>query len=224
MPARLGQDEVYIIRTLDGSETLYSRRFDATYHSINGAVSESRHVFLHAGLHIYASNPSVSILEFGFGTGLHAFLAYLFSESMRMPVQYTGIEAFPIAIDVAQQLDYPAYLAAPDERDVFLQMHTQDDFVKNQFSFNRIDSLDQIDPSVMFDCICFDAFSPQEHQEAWSIDVFHRLFALLNPDGVLVTYCAQGQVRRDLMSVGFEVERLPGAPGKREMLRAFRRS
>lgn len=223
MPARLGRDEVYIVRTLDGSETLYSRRFGSTYHSTNGAVSESRHVFLHAGLHRYADYPIVQVLEFGFGTGLNAFLTYLFSVNQKIPVHYTGIEAFPIAPEVASQLDYPAYLAVPQERHVFLSIHANDIFSKNQFEFNRIDTLDSLDESLRFDCIFFDAFDPQSNESVWTVEIYSRLFAQLNSDGVLVTYCAQGQVRRDLISVGFDVERLQGAPGKREMIRAIKR-
>lgn len=223
MPHLLGRDDVYIVHTLDGSETLYSRRSHATYHSLNGAVSESRHVFLRAGLLTQLYKPVITVLEYGFGTGLNAFLAYLLSNELGKTISYTGIEAFPLSADVAQLLDYPAYLAASDERPVFLRMHRETAFSKNHFTFSRLTDLAELDPVARFDCIFFDAFDPDVHVSAWTVDMFSALYAVLNEGGCLVTYCAQGQVRRDLVSVGFIVERLAGAPGKREMLRAWRK-
>ena len=222
MPPTLGLDDVFPVRTLDGSDTLYSRRFDAAYHSLNGAVSESRHVFLNAGLNSQLQKPSLAILEYGFGTGLNAFLAYLFSKIHQRPVRYTGIEAFPIAKAVAQRLDYPAYLAAADDRDVFLQMHDGLPFTKDLFAFRLIDSYASLEAADRYDCIFFDAFAPEVDERVWTVDMFQHLFAVLHEGGCLVTYCAQGKVRRDMISVGFDVERIPGAPGKRQMIRAWR--
>jgi tRNA U34 5-methylaminomethyl-2-thiouridine-forming methyltransferase MnmC len=224
MPPTPGLDDVFPVRTLDGSETLYSRRFDATYHSLNGAVSESRHVFLNAGLKSQLHKPAICILEFGFGTGLNAFLAYLFSVTHNKPVHYTGIEAFPISREVARLLTYPEYLAAPDKREVFLQLHDGLPFTRDLFSFQLIDGYLSLASADLYDCIFFDAFAPDVDERVWTVDVFRHLFTHLNDGGCLVTYCAQGKVRRDMMSVGFEVERIPGAPGKRQMIRAWRRA
>ena len=219
---RLGLNEVYIVPTRDGSNTLFSQKFNSTYHSIHGAVSESRHVFIQNGLYTQSGKVKLNVLEIGFGTGLNAFLAYLFSIRNNIPLSYIGIEAFPISVDVAAKLDYPGYLAANDHADVFLKMHNSDKFKRKDFNFHLINSLEQIPRKVAFDCIFFDAFHPEPQPELWSHDIFEMLYRITATNGCLVTYCAQGEVRRKMESAGFKVERIPGATGKREMLRAIK--
>jgi tRNA U34 5-methylaminomethyl-2-thiouridine-forming methyltransferase MnmC len=218
----LGWEDVYIITTRDGSNTLFSRSHNATYHSVYGAVAESKHVFIQQGLKTQLDRPRINILEFGFGTGLNAFLAYLFSLNQEKEIQYTGIEAYPIDASVARKLDYPYYLAFPEEGDIFLRMHEEESFTSDAFQFNKISSVMDIPASSSFDCIFFDAFAPGAQPDLWDQLIFDTLFSVLSQGGCLVTYCAQGEVRRRLVQAGFQVERISGPPGKREMLRAVR--
>lgn len=218
----LGWEDVYIITTRDGSDTIFSRAFEATYHSIFGAVGESKHVFIQNGLETQLPPDQISILEFGFGTGLNAFLAYLFALRHEKPVLYIGIEAFPLEMKVAEKLDYPAYLSFPEERDIFLRMHDEQSFTHESFRFSKQVSFDEVDKSSLFNCIFFDAFAPGAQPELWEQTVFEALYQMTADKGCLVTYCAQGEVRRRLMAAGYHVERLAGPPGKREMLRGVK--
>jgi tRNA U34 5-methylaminomethyl-2-thiouridine-forming methyltransferase MnmC len=218
----LGWGDVYIVTTRDGSDTLFSRAHNATYHSVFGAVAESKHVFIQHGLATITGKAPVAVLEFGFGTGLNAFLAYLHAINHEIEIQYTGIEAYPIDIRVARQLDYPLYLAFPEERDIYHRMHSEDDFTSGTFHFRKFTSASGILPTDRFDCIFFDAFAPGAQPELWEQAVFDQLFALTSDNGILVTYCAKGEARRRMEKAGYKVERIAGPPGKREMLRAVR--
>lgn len=218
----LGLDDVFIVPTRDGSDTLFSRTYQATYHSIFGAVSESRHVFIQNGLYTLPDREEIAVLEFGFGSGLNAFLAYIFSLRHGTRVTYTGIEAYPIDIRVARQLNYPAYLAVPEERDVFERMHTEMEFQTEGFNFSRFGEVSDIPADVRFDCIFFDAFAPGAQPSLWDQSTFEKLYMMTAPGGCLVTYCAQGEVRRKMIQAGYEVHRIPGPPGKREMIRAVK--
>lgn len=218
----LGWDDVFIVCTQDGSDTLFSRAYQTTYHSVFGAVSESRHVFLQQGLQTQLSREKVAVLEFGFGTGLNAFITFLFSLKINKPVEYTGIESHRIEVAIADKLDYPAYLAFPEEKEIFLKLHKEDQFSYGSFHFSKVSLLNDVPADKRFDCIFFDAFAPVNQPEMWEQDVFDTLYRLTAPLGCLVTYCARGEVRRRLATAGFELERLPGPPGKREMLRAVK--
>lgn len=220
----LGWENVYIVSTRDGSDTLFSQAFGATYHSIFGAVGESKHVFIQNGLDSRLQLDHISILEFGFGTGLNAFLAYLFALKHDKTIHYTGIEAFPIDKKIAEKLDYPAYLAFPEEREIFLRMHAEKDFISGPFHFSKKTNFKDVKKASSFDCIFFDAFAPGAQPELWEQSVFEALFKMTTEGGCLVTYCAQGEVRRRLITAGYHVERLAGPPGKREMLRGVRQN
>lgn len=217
----LGLDDVFILHTRDGSETLYRRQIQSTYHSVNGAVTESKHVFIQNGLSTQTGKSPLRILEFGFGTGLNAFLAYLFARQNEKVITYTGIEASPIALEVAVQLDYPGYLKAESDRDLFLRMHSESGFEVPHFRFHRYAGWEWYTEGISFDCIFFDAFAPNVQPEVWTRDIFQELFKVTAPLGCLITYCARGEVRRNMQKAGFIVDRVPGAPGKREMLRAI---
>ena len=223
-PSRLvGKDDAFVISTLDGSNTIFSKSFNASYHSLNGAVSESRHVFIEHGLKMLTQD-GIFILEMGFGTGLNAFLSFLFSEKNNIDINYTGLELHPINGALAHELNYPSYLASAQWSDVFFKMHERNSFNQNHFHFRKVETLDQLDPSQKFDCIFFDAFAPSVQPELWEEKVFTHIYSLTKAGGYLVTYCAKGEVRRRLIRAGFEVKRLPGAPGKKEMIQAFKTS
>ncbi|MEO6131481.1 MAG: tRNA (5-methylaminomethyl-2-thiouridine)(34)-methyltransferase MnmD [Saprospiraceae bacterium] len=220
----LGRDDVYAVTTSDGSYTLFSHSFGTTYHSKYGAVSESRHTYIQRCLETQSWRREIRILEFGFGTGLNAFLAYLYSQKHQKRVTYTGFESHGLEYDVVKQLDYPGYLAHADQEHVLEQMHLCCSFQRAHFEFALKKSWDITEPIGPFDCIFFDAFAPGIQPELWNREIFGWLFHSASPGACLVTYCSKGEVRRNLLHAGFKVERIPGAPGKRQMLQAFRPS
>ena len=218
----LGRDDVYVVTTHDGSDTLYSKAYQVTYHSIYGAVTESKHTYIQNCLLTQGHRERIKILEFGFGTGLNAFLAFLYARKFQKQVDYTGLDRFPIDLSVIKKLDYPGYLACPDSKDVFHRMHELTSFKEENFHFQRMDHVDIFGMTGSFDCIFFDAFDPSAQPELWDQLMFDHLHQLTSPGGCLVTYSAKGEVRRHLSRAGYNVHRIPGAPGKREMLQAFK--
>lgn len=220
----LGREELFAVPTSDGSFTLYSKIYKATYHSVFGAVSESKHTYQQKCLSTQLTKKRIKVLEFGFGTGLNAFLAYLFSQKHQIQVDYFGLETFPIEVSVINELDYPGYLAFPDQKDILTKMHETEAFETGNFSFHRYELWSNVPDFGEFDCIFFDAFAPDVQPELWNQDMFDRLFHATALGGCLVTYCAKGVVRRNMEHSGYVVSRIPGAPGKRQMLQAFRPS
>ena len=214
------------LKTGDGSTTIHLPDWDEQYHSKHGAIAEANHVFIATGLHHYLKlNPctEISILEIGFGTGLNALLTLLEAEILKVKINYTGVEAYPISSDEVKGLNYAEQLNVPDA--IFQQLHdvSWEELVainsnfslkKNQLFFDKISEKD------VFQLIYFDAFGARVQPELWTEEIFQIMFEALKTNGVLVTYAAKGSVRRAMQAVGFVVERLPGPPGKREMLRA----
>jgi len=229
------------ITTDDGSHTLFKPELNEHYHSTNGALQESKHVFIEAGLKmafesksiINYDNHSINILEIGFGTGLNAYLTLLESEKNQKDLFYHAIELYPLPKEVYQRLNYPALLQqqysieSKKASDLFLQLHTSPweksvsitqkfNLLKQQFNF-CIPT--QFNPNRSYDLIYFDAFAPEKQPVLWEEEIFRKIYTLCNRNAILVTYCAKGVVRRMLQNVGFQMERLPGPPGKREILR-----
>ncbi len=216
------------LTTSDGSHTLFSEQYGVTYHSRFGAVTESAHVFIAAGLRFKAVvQRDIRVLEAGLGTGLNAFMTWLEAERRNLNVAYTGLEINPLSQKDTAELNYPALLNAPD-RDADFQMlhHCEWEAVHSfseHFSFEkRRTRIEEFEEPETFDLIYFDAFAPQAQPELWTDEVFVRLYRSLRADGALVTYCAQGEFKRSLKRAGFVVERLQGPPGKREMTRALK--
>jgi len=211
--------------TADGSPTLYVPELDETYHSRHGSVQEALHVFIASGLKPLAiKNKSIQILEVGFGTGLNAFLSAQFAHEHQSSVQYTGIEAFPVEEAIWRQL---SYFQKPEEKAIYYELMAasweEPLALNSNFTLTKVkNSIQDWQPKALFDLIYFDAFGPRAQAEMWNKAIFEKLFTALNKGGVLVTYCAQGQFRRDLKAIGFEVLSLPGPPGKREMTRAYK--
>lgn len=215
-----------IITTADGSKTIQIEDWNEQYHSVHGAIQEAYHVFIKHGLSLFHDQP-LSILEIGFGTGLNALITLLESQKRGLDIAYKGIEAYPVVREELKQLDYIEALDAGDMEHCFFNMHQISwgqphlilpnfSLIKQQIDFREIADVDQ------FDLIYFDAFGARVQPELWTEDVFAIMFRALKKDGVLVTYSAKGSVRRAMQAVGFVVERLPGPPGKREMLRALK--
>jgi len=222
-----------IFETQDGSRSLFSERFGVSYHSKYGAWQETQHVFIDAGLRYCAIDKSkIKVLDIGFGTGLNCIASLFFAFQQNMSLDYVGLEAFPVPSETLEGLDYPSLLGwTPAQTDMYTQMHTYPwdgerrairtpkesisiEITKRKQTFESLIDVDQ------FDVIYYDAFAPEAQPELWTIEMFERMYRALKLDGVLVTYCAKGQVKRDMKSAGFSIERLKGPPGKREMTRA----
>jgi tRNA U34 5-methylaminomethyl-2-thiouridine-forming methyltransferase MnmC len=216
-----------IIQTEDGSNSIQSAKFEATYHSIHGAIQETQTVFIDAALNYKAEiQKELSILEIGLGTGLNAFMTYLEAKKSDLQIQYTGIEAYPIALEVAQQLNYVELLQVPEEQAQFLKLHESPNEWINlspRFQFyKQIGRFEDLKEQEQFDIIYYDAFAPSVQPELWEIDLLEKMYQALKPNGVLTTYCAKGVFKRNLKQVGFKVEGIPGPIGKREMTRALK--
>ena len=217
-----------ILLTHDGSKSLQSERYGVGYHSRYGAVTESAHGFIGAGLRYKAVVQSdIRILETGFGTGLNAMMTLAEAEKRNLTVEYLGLETHPVSSDDVAHLEYPAYLEMPHLEQSYLFMHSCDWEVPLRltdfYTFRK--SATPIEVFCLphyFDLIYFDAFAPQAQPELWELPVLERMFSSLRSEGALVTYCAQGAFRRNLKQAGFHIEKLQGPPGKREMTRAIK--
>ncbi len=215
-----------LILTNDGSHSVYSETYGVTYHSRFGAVTESAHVFIAAGLRYKAVvQREIAILETGFGTGLNAFMSWLEAERRNLQIRYVGLETMPVGPEEAQALNYTDLLGVPDRAADFQTLHTctwgEDHALSEHFHFRKEQTpIETFEAQEAFDVVYFDAFAPQAQPELWTVEVFGRMYRALRPEGVLVTYCAQGEFKRTLKQAGFQVERLQGPPGKREMTRA----
>lgn len=217
----------HIITTADGSKTIQITDWNEQYHSIHGAVQEAQHVFIKNGLHA-VEGGNFNLLEIGFGTGLNAFITFLEAEKLNLQINYVGVEAYPVLEEELLQLDYPSILNAQNKADFFWQMHRSKWEIVSDISENfkltkQQKFFDKITDEDAYDLIYFDAFGARVQPKLWDETMFARMFKSLKNDGILVTYSAKGSVRRAMQATGFLVERLPGPPGKREMLRARKR-
>lgn len=213
-----------IILSEDGSHTLISEEFRVTYHSSHGSLQESNTIFIHAGLKYLLDKgyEKISIFEMGFGSGLNALLALLFCKENGTLISYTGIEAYPIPIETAAQLNFPEILQLnAEEAQCFHQMHSKEGLNFGHFAFQkRIGKIEEFQDDSTYDIIFYDAFSPESQPHLWQDEIIRKMFSILNPGGILVTYCAKGAFKRVLKGAGFQVEGLPGPIGKREITRA----
>lgn len=223
--------EKQLLKTGDGSTTLHFPKWDEQYHSKHGAIQEALHVFIKHGLQYFYEQEkpqTVSILEIGFGTGLNALLTYITADKIEdTAIRYTGLEAYPVGLDEIGLLNFSEQLTM--DNSVFTKMHTslweQTEVISNRFNLTKRKlRFEDFKEQEAFDLIYFDAFGPRVQPELWEKSIFQQMFAALKPNGVLVTYSAKGAVRRSMQEVGFTVERLPGPPGKREMLRASKKA
>ncbi len=215
-----------IIITKDGSSSILLPEWNETYHSKFGAIQEAKHVFIKNGLDLFQSKP-ISILEIGFGTGLNALITLLEADNKKQVINYVGVEAYPVEINEIQLLNYAEELYASDKKELFIKMHESNwgksnaitDFFsltkKKQF-FNEINDEDA------FNLIYFDAFGFRVQPELWNEEMFEKMYQALKTGGVLVTYACRTSIKNAMLQAGFKIEKLPGAPGKREMLRAIK--
>ncbi len=220
-----------IIITSDGSKSVFSGQFGEAYHSRHGALQESMHVFIEMGWRACIERDGVKecrVLEVGFGTGLNALLTL--NEALRSGVKtyYTGIELYPLTQEEAAGLEYEKLLKGQVAEKYVKTIHElpwdeHTEPVPDVFYLQKLKiALEEYSTGERFDLIYFDAFSSGAQPELWTREIFDKMFALTVPGGLLVTYSAKGSVRRAMLAAGYEVERLPGPPGKREMLCAWR--
>ena len=234
-----------IIETADGSRSIYNEELDETYHSKHGALQEAKHVFIKMGLQpLLDKRDRIDVLEIGFGTGLNAWLtacevfkseldSVLRSSAMKkseegggkekVNINYVGVEAYPLNEKQLEEVNYASLSEVVLEKTFLdaiqkckweeeVQIHSQFSLIKRKLFFSDIQDVDR------FDLIYFDAFGPMVQPDLWTVEIFTKMFNALRSGGVLTTYSAKGDVRRAMLSVGFDVEKVEGPPGKREML------
>lgn len=215
--------------TEDGSYTVFSSSYGETYHSIYGAETESLKIFIDYGLDFFIKNNKsnlIRIFEVGFGTGLNAFLTNKFPKD-NILIEYNTVEISPLKEDIYSAIADNFYNS--DDRDMFLSLHCSkwNELVQinDSFSIKKFKaSIFDIETPSDIDIVYFDAFSPNVQPELWTLEVFKSLFDKMNKGGIITTYCAKGQVRRNMQEAGFVVERLEGPPHKREVLRGIKQN
>ena len=218
-----------IIENPEGLKTLYRQDINETYHSQHGAIQESMHVFIEAGMRFWIKTKQqkkLSILEIGFGTGLNAILSFIEAEKQGIQVHYTGLETMALPYDLISKLDYQAHWDK-DHETKYAAMHVGEwesnlTIGTNFILQKRLIAIENFETNEQFDLVYFDAFAPDKQSELWDLAIFQKIFQLVNIGGILVTYSAKGDVRRNLLAAGFEVEKLEGPPHKRHMLRAVK--
>lgn len=210
-----------ILITSDGSSTIHLPDWNEQYHSKNGSINETYHVFIESGLK-QVKKDKVAVLEIGFGTGLNCFITYL---EAKKTIDYVGVEAYPVTAEEVEKMNFLSVLKAENETTAFNKIHNvsweEKHAISDTFSLTkRKQFFEDITDQNAFDLIYFDAFGARVQPQLWTEEIFQKMFNSLTENGILVTYSAKGSVRRAMQAVGFTVERLPGPPGKREMLRA----
>jgi tRNA U34 5-methylaminomethyl-2-thiouridine-forming methyltransferase MnmC len=219
-----------LIVTADGSHTLRVNDWNETYHSIYGAVQESRHIYINAGLKpLLEKQQTLRIFEMGFGTGLNASLTFEESLHYQTNIWYETIEAYPLQPAEYQALNYSILMGQNSQKPIFnslhgaewekpVQLHPHFTLLKKQHSLLNYHS------NTLFDLVYFDAFAPDVQPELWTNSVFQKMYNIMSKEAVLITYCSKSMVRKAMLEAGFTVSKLPGPPGKREIMKAIKHS
>lgn len=219
-----------IIITEDGSHTLFIPELEETYHSTHGAIQESNYVFIERGLNFFVKERGLSnlrIFEVGFGTGLNALVTALHAEKNRIFIKYSCIEPFPLKSKEVDKLNYSQCMKNETAAQIFTKIHETDwgkvAEISPYFQIEKTRKyLQDYNFTKQFDICFFDAFSPSKQPEMWERGMLEKIFDGLVSRGIFVTYCAKGQLKRDLKRIGFDVETLPGPPGKMQMVRGIK--
>jgi tRNA U34 5-methylaminomethyl-2-thiouridine-forming methyltransferase MnmC len=212
---------IQVIKTADGSYSIFNEMMNEHYHSTNGALAESNHVYIENGLRYkLKENPEeLKILEIGFGTGLNAILSYVESQKHQTRIEYTALEPYPLPPEILLQLNFSEFLSDNDFR-IWMSMHTQN-LHKDNFQLQVLkQTLQDFKPHHPFDLIYFDAFAPSKQPEMWSAEMIGKCSSALAAQGILVSYCSKGEFKRNLQNSGLKIEKLAGPLGKREIIRA----
>ncbi len=221
-----------LVKTGDGSHTLFIPALEEHYHSFHSSVREALHVYVGNGLLAQAKSgiDRIRIFELGFGTGLNVLVTALAAPDLQQRIEYTSIELYPVDLEKCMRLNYCDHLIASDAKMRFESIHKAPwsqwhelapafhlyKFQENFLSWNPKPN--------SYDLIYFDAFGFRAQEEMWQQEVFDKCFRMLDWGGMLLTYASKGEVRRRMLASGFEVEKLPGPPGKREMVRATKKN
>ena len=217
-----------IVITDDGSSSIFSEEVNQHYHSHFGALQESMHIFIESGLcsSLFFGLEKISILEIGFGTGLNALLTYFKAKELQKKIEYETLELYPLTPQEVAQLNYPTLLPYPDVKEIFTKLHNatwnEKQTISKNFILHKLQTSAQNAsfPCNRFDLVYFDAFSPEVQPELWSTEVFEPIYHSMKNNSILLTYCTKGSVKQTLRAIGFQIEKLPGPAGKREILRA----
>jgi tRNA U34 5-methylaminomethyl-2-thiouridine-forming methyltransferase MnmC len=212
--------------TADGSMTIYLPEMDEHYHSYHGALQEAKHVFIENGIQRFPKKDTITVFELGLGTGLNALLTAIWAERNQQKVAYFGLEAFPVETEMNFAMKYDSLITDYQSNDLFSKIVLVPWEAKTDISayFQLCKCQSKIQSLLIeqkFDIIFFDAFGPRAQEEMWDFEILKKTTSMLNLDGLFVTYCAKGQLKRDLKTLGLKVETLPGPPGKREMTIAW---
>lgn len=219
-----------LIQTNDGSSSVLDSFWNASFHSVHGAITESNHVYINSGLGLFQNSiQKVRIFELGFGSGLNTFLSFIYGHKHSIPIEYTAIDSHILENELVNQLDYPNQALLNPFSDYFFRIHTIEwnkpiqlnpDFVLTKINLDWL----RFEPivSTEFDLVYFDAFGPEVQAELWDFNSLQKMHHMMRQGGVFCTYCAKGSVKRLLKQLGFHVESLAGPPGKREITRAIK--
>jgi len=216
-----------VINTADGSTTIFNAELNATYHSKFGAIQESTHIFINNGLRTVANNndKKINVLEIGFGTGLNAMLTLQEATTNKLHVNYLAIEKYPLTKEIFDKLNYTELInAEKSQLNAILNGDWEkENNISTNFSITKIKGdANEFNYIQKADVIYYDAFGPGAAPEMWQSPIFEKLFTILNTGGCIITFCAQGELKRILKRCGFKVESLQGPPGKREITRAIK--
>ena len=219
--------KIELLTTSDGSHTLFLPEINEQYHSLNGAITESLHVYIKSG---YSQNKSQNpvVFEVGFGTGLNALLTAIQAEKEKRYTTYFSIEKYPLNELLVKKLNY-GKIISEEAQQLFEKIHAcewnKTVSINQYFNIHKINDdlkLFVLEEIPNFDIVYFDAFGPDKQPEMWTPEIFNKIADQTNVDGIIVTYSAKGEVRRQMANVGFTMERLPGPPGKKQMLRGIK--
>lgn len=220
-------DHLSLVQTADGSTTIFNELVGENYHSKHGALQESRHVFLKSGLQHFqelCATDTISVLEVGFGTGLNFLISGDYCRTQGLHLTYTGIEAYPLSEELIFGTGYGQYVSAETWKEFGEHYSAALGSARELNAFCRLEispvKLMEFDSSQLFDVMYFDAFAEIHQPEMWSVEALRHITKFIKPGGVFVTYAITGNLKRAIKSLGFSIEKAPGAPGKREMLRA----
>jgi len=217
--------EVHITKTADHSDTLYVPALDEHYHSIYGAWQESVHVFIREGF-LQIRKPSIAIFEMGFGTGLNTLLSMIEARKNEIEVTYHSIDLHPLKVSLMKQLNHSRFIDPKFQSfasAIYSCQWGHPVTIGENFYLTKIKAdVLSYHFSSMYDLVYWDAFGPEKQPELWQTPLFRKVYESMVPNGILVTYAAKGQVRRNLEAAGFTVNRIPGPKGKREMIRAIK--
>jgi tRNA U34 5-methylaminomethyl-2-thiouridine-forming methyltransferase MnmC len=218
-----------IVTTNDGSSSIFNTELNEVYHSLHGAIQESQHVYIKEGLLALLQNiDPINILEIGFGTGLNTLLTYIKTIENKLNINYSSIETDPLPLSFVTKLNYTNKLKLNKHKDAFIKLHqakwNQETMINTNFKLTKIqEDLKTFQPKPnKYHLIYFDAFGPDIQPDLWSTEIFTKLNKSLKKEGILVTYSCKGEIKRNLRASNFKIKRLPGPPGKWQMLRAIK--